>query len=288
MVRQLYPSLTRDSSGFCNRWGRCCLSFSAVDLRRYFCGATRQRKMRIILRSIYLRESSCPARSPAAASQPCHSRLTVELSLGCIRVFYRYREKDFLFGEQWNVMVEAGDLSLLTAFSRQNPDPRGGRVYVQRRIREESHLVARLIVDSGANVLVSGSAKQMPRDVREAFRDALATHDSVSSISCSVDACILDSLGIEQHLLSGAIAQTTEQCLCGRYIRLHLWSPAWYSLVGLGTITLPLMVRFFSRDMATCHVYAVHLRGNISSIHICIYIYAVQLRGNMSSIRSPR
>ena len=51
---------------------------------------------------------------------------------------------------------------------------------MQRRVREQAASVARLIVDRGANVLVSGSAKQMPRDVWEAFRDALAGHVEVS------------------------------------------------------------------------------------------------------------
>lgn len=76
-------------------------------------------------------------------------------------------------------MRDSGGLSLHTAFSRQNPDPSGGRFYVQRRIREQADLVSSLIVDRKAHVLVSGSAKQMPQDVREAFRDAIASHEKV-------------------------------------------------------------------------------------------------------------
>lgn len=95
--------------------------------------------------------------------------------------FYRFRDKDFLYEDDWAKLCAAGDLSLQTAFSRQNPDGTGARVYVQRRIREQAGLLARLIVDRGAGVLVSGSAKQMPRDVREAFRDALAGHEKVRS-----------------------------------------------------------------------------------------------------------
>lgn len=100
--------------------------------------------------------------------------------------FHRFRDKDFLYEDDWAKLCEAGDLSLQTAFSRQNPDGTGARVYVQRRIREQAGLLARLIVDRGAGVLVSGSAKQMPRDVREAFRDALAGHEKVGSrVSCA-------------------------------------------------------------------------------------------------------
>lgn len=43
----------------------------------------------------------------------------------------------------------------------------------------QAAVIARLVVDEGASILVSGSAKQMPRDVREAFRDALARHEQV-------------------------------------------------------------------------------------------------------------
>ncbi|CAN0464141.1 unnamed protein product, partial [Laminaria digitata] len=96
---------------------------------------------------------------------------------------YRFRDKDFLYEDDWDKLCAAGDLSLHTAFSRSNPDGTGARIYVQRRIREQASLLAGLIVDRDASVLVSGSAKQMPRDVREAFRDALAGHEKVS-VSC--------------------------------------------------------------------------------------------------------
>ncbi|CAM9404115.1 unnamed protein product [Scytosiphon promiscuus] len=96
------------------------------------------------------------------------------LFFGC-----RLQEKDFFYEEDWAELSASGDLGLHTAFSRSNPDGLGTRVYVQRRIREQSDLIAGLIVDKGANVLVSGSAKQMPRDVRDAFRDALAGHEKV-------------------------------------------------------------------------------------------------------------
>eukprot|EP00752_Nemacystus_decipiens_P004323 g3948.t1 len=96
------------------------------------------------------------------------------LFFGC-----RFRKKDFYYEEDWAALSASGDLSLQTAFSRSNPDGTGARVYVQHRIRQQSAVIARLVVDEGANILVSGSAKQMPRDVREAFRDALAKHQQV-------------------------------------------------------------------------------------------------------------
>lgn len=80
-------------------------------------------------------------------------------------------------------MDASGELSLHTAFSRQNLDPKGGRVYVQRRIREQAAAISDLIVNQRACVLVSGSAEHMPRDVREAFRDALASHQHVRKLS---------------------------------------------------------------------------------------------------------
>ncbi|CAB1101933.1 unnamed protein product [Ectocarpus sp. CCAP 1310/34] len=97
------------------------------------------------------------------------------LFFGC-----RFRDKDFFYEQDWGVLAASGNLSLFTAFSRSNPDGTGSRVYVQRRIREQASLIAGLVVDCGANILVSGSAKQMPRDVREAFRDVLAEHEKAS------------------------------------------------------------------------------------------------------------
>eukprot|EP00903_Cladosiphon_okamuranus_P014088 g13095.t1 len=96
------------------------------------------------------------------------------LFFGC-----RFRDKDFYYEDDWAALSASGDLCLQTAFSRSNPDGTGARVYVQHRIREQSAVIAGLVVDKGANILVSGSAKQMPRDVREAFRDVLARHEQV-------------------------------------------------------------------------------------------------------------
>ena len=128
----------------------------------------------------------------------------------CVFFFYRFRDKDFLYEDDWAKLCEAGDLSLQTAFSRQNPDGTGARVYVQRRIREHAGLLARLIVDRGAGVLVSGSAKQMPRDVREAFRDALAGHEKVRPLVCSVLPLLFSSF--KNILLRGAIVNRTKYC----------------------------------------------------------------------------
>lgn len=87
---------------------------------------------------------------------------------------HRLKEKDFHYRDEWEKLEESGDLLLHTVFSRQ--DPTGARIYVQRRIRDQAVYVAWLIVEHGAHVLVSGSAKQMPQEVREALRNALAGH----------------------------------------------------------------------------------------------------------------
>ncbi|CAM9904438.1 unnamed protein product, partial [Discosporangium mesarthrocarpum] len=109
------------------------------------------------------------------------------LFFGC-----RHQDKDYLYGSELEAMSLAGGqggggcrgrdwggcLSLHTAFSR---DVREGeaRVYVQRRIREKADLVGDLVVGRGAYVLVSGSAKQMPMDVRKAMVDVLAGREEV-------------------------------------------------------------------------------------------------------------
>lgn len=92
---------------------------------------------------------------------------------------HRLKEKDFHYQDEWEKLQESGDLLLHSVFSRQ--DPTGARIYVQRRIRDRAVHVAWLIVERGAHVLVSGSAKQMPQEVREALRNALAGHLQVSA-----------------------------------------------------------------------------------------------------------
>jgi sulfite reductase alpha subunit-like flavoprotein len=85
----------------------------------------------------------------------------------------RYRERDFLYGQEFEAAFAAGHLQhLLTAFSRdQTSDDEGtvGKVYVQRRIEQNAAMLFELIHEQGAVIYIAGNAKQMPSDVRAAF-----------------------------------------------------------------------------------------------------------------------
>lgn len=54
--------------------------------------------------------------------------------------------------------------------------------YVQQRIREQSQILRRLLVDRGGYFLVSGSSKNMPQAVREALAEALGDEEIVQSM----------------------------------------------------------------------------------------------------------
>lgn len=89
---------------------------------------------------------------------------TSVLFYGC-----RHETKDYLYPDELRQLASSGSLShLFCAFSRDGPDP----VYVQHKIRENKELLFHL-VENGAVVYLSGNARRMPEDVREALVDVL-------------------------------------------------------------------------------------------------------------------
>ena len=90
------------------------------------------------------------------------------LVFGC-----RFRERDFLYREDWERMERAGLLpgGAVVAFSRDQDR----KVYVQDRLREEGARVWRLL-EEGAHVYVCGSANKMPGAVRDALADVATEH----------------------------------------------------------------------------------------------------------------
>eukprot|EP00953_Heterococcus_sp_UTEX-ZZ885_P023296 12810-Heterococcus_DN1.PRE.1 len=111
-----------------------------------------------------------PAHQQQQQQQPCDT-----LFFGC-----RYAAKDYLYSEELQQLVQEQQLALHTAFSRDAPAANGGKVYVQQRIREAGAQLYELIVAQRAHIYVSGSAKQMPEDVRAAFASVLAVHGSMT------------------------------------------------------------------------------------------------------------
>lgn len=105
----------------------------------------------------------------------------------------RKQHGDFLFGEEWGEYQASGALSLFTAFSRDQP----AKIYVQHRIKEQGKLLWDLISSQGATLLVAGSSKRMPTDVRMAFMDVVAEHGRMRDDNASI---YLDKMERESRL----------------------------------------------------------------------------------------
>jgi len=88
----------------------------------------------------------------------------------------RHESKDFLHRDQWLSYLADGTLQLLeTAFSQDQAN----KVYVQHLIKKHSKKIWQWIFE-GAYIYVSGSAKLMPKSVREAFKEVLQSEGKIS------------------------------------------------------------------------------------------------------------
>ncbi|QIX01012.1 hypothetical protein AMS68_006529 [Peltaster fructicola] len=89
------------------------------------------------------------------------------LFFGC-----RSSSADYFFHDEWQQLAEVEGLRFHAAFSR---DPKQSRQYVQDQIRIHAASVASSLLDRGGKVYVCGSSGNMPKGVRAALADALAT-----------------------------------------------------------------------------------------------------------------
>ena len=97
-----------------------------------------------------------------AALPPERRAAQVLLFFGC-----RHSDKDWLYGEEMGrLQAEEGWLSVHNAFSRDGPRKR----YVQHCMAEQAAAVWAALESAGGCIMVSGSAKDMPRDVEDAVR----------------------------------------------------------------------------------------------------------------------
>uniref|UniRef100_A0A7N8XL74 NADPH-dependent diflavin oxidoreductase 1 n=1 Tax=Mastacembelus armatus TaxID=205130 RepID=A0A7N8XL74_9TELE len=94
------------------------------------------------------------------------------LFFGCRSV-----HKDFYFRSEWEEMMEAGHLTLFTAFSRDQED----KVYVQHRVRENAGLLWDLIANKSACFYIAGNAKQMPASVSDALKEVFQQEGGMSA-----------------------------------------------------------------------------------------------------------
>nr|XP_018906854.1 PREDICTED: NADPH-dependent diflavin oxidoreductase 1 [Bemisia tabaci] len=98
------------------------------------------------------------------------SAKVLHLYFGC-----RYHDQDFHCKEEWDQLIKANELTMHTAFSRDQSE----KIYVQDLIKRNGESVAKLIAD-GAHIYIAGNAKDMPTAVKEAFANSVATHKKES------------------------------------------------------------------------------------------------------------
>ncbi|XP_072933839.1 NADPH-dependent diflavin oxidoreductase 1 [Epargyreus clarus] len=84
---------------------------------------------------------------------------TLHLFFGC-----RYQDKDFHCRRELETMVDDGHLTLYCAFSRDQDR----KIYVQHKISEHREELWKM-VKNNAHIFISGNAKNMPDNVKDAF-----------------------------------------------------------------------------------------------------------------------
>ncbi|KAK3527280.1 hypothetical protein QTP86_018608 [Hemibagrus guttatus] len=93
------------------------------------------------------------------------------LFFGC-----RSESKDFYCRDEWEQKIQAGHMTLFTAFSRDQED----KVYVQHRVKEQAKLLWDLIVNKNAFFYIAGNAKQMPTAVCDALKEVFQQEGGVT------------------------------------------------------------------------------------------------------------
>ncbi|KAJ8285721.1 hypothetical protein GJAV_G00030160 [Gymnothorax javanicus] len=94
------------------------------------------------------------------------------LFFGC-----RSSTKDFYCRCEWEEMQRAGQLTLLTAFSRDQED----KIYVQHRVKEQAALLWDLITNHNGHFYIAGNAKQMPTAVCDALKEVFQSEGALSA-----------------------------------------------------------------------------------------------------------
>ncbi|XP_023653136.2 NADPH-dependent diflavin oxidoreductase 1 isoform X2 [Paramormyrops kingsleyae] len=85
--------------------------------------------------------------------------------------------KDFYFRSEWEELEGASQLTLFTAFSRDQED----KVYVQHRVTQQAALLWDLIVNKDAHFYIAGNAKDMPTAVCDALKGLFQSEGGVSA-----------------------------------------------------------------------------------------------------------
>ncbi|KAL0965114.1 hypothetical protein UPYG_G00276980 [Umbra pygmaea] len=108
------------------------------------------------------------------------------LFFGC-----RSRSKDFYCGAEWEKLMNANQLKLFTAFSRDQED----KIYVQQRVKEQAELLWELIANNNAYFYIAGNAKQMPTAVCDALKGGFQSHGGMTSSEADDMLVAMESAG---------------------------------------------------------------------------------------------
>ncbi|XP_024237369.1 NADPH-dependent diflavin oxidoreductase 1 [Oncorhynchus tshawytscha] len=118
---------------------------------------------------------------PGTGVAPFRSALQERIAQGkTANVLYfgcRSQSKDFYCSSEWEEMEKAGQLTLFTAFSRDQED----KIYVQQRVQEQAELLWDLIANKNGYFYIAGNAKQMPTAVCDALKEGFQSQGGVSS-----------------------------------------------------------------------------------------------------------
>ena len=109
------------------------------------------------------------------------------LYFGC-----RRSDQDYLYGNQLEAWGTSGDITLFTAFSRQQAK----KVYVQNRIQESDELIWRLLHEQNGHFYVCGDASSMAGAVE---KELLAIFEARLGGGAEAAKAYLDKLAHEER-----------------------------------------------------------------------------------------
>jgi sulfite reductase (NADPH) flavoprotein alpha-component len=98
------------------------------------------------------------------------------LFFGC-----RHAAQDYLYSKELKEMAARGDLDLVTAFSRDQPE----KIYVQDRLRQRSTDIWNLIDERGAHVYICGDGRHMAPDVDRMLLSIVAERSNRSDFEAA-------------------------------------------------------------------------------------------------------